>query len=64
VLRGLVDVAVAAPLFAFAPLYRPWHLRWDATDAEVAAAMPGDALVSEPSLICGHPTTHERVLKL
>jgi hypothetical protein len=49
VLRGLVDVAVASPLFAFAPLYRRWHLRWGATDDEVAVAMPGDELVSEPS---------------
>jgi hypothetical protein len=49
VLRGLADVAVASPLFVFAPLYRRWHLRWGATDAEVAGAMPGDQLVSEPS---------------
>ncbi|HMQ30412.1 MAG TPA: hypothetical protein PKD53_06760 [Chloroflexaceae bacterium] len=25
-------------------LARPWHLRWGATDAEVAAALPGDEL--------------------
>jgi hypothetical protein len=49
VLRGLVEVALAAPLFAFAPLYRRRHLRWGATDAEVAGPMPGDELVSEPS---------------
>jgi hypothetical protein len=49
ILRGLADVAVALPLFAFAPLYRRRHLRWGATDAEVATAMPGDELVSEPS---------------
>jgi hypothetical protein len=49
VLRGLADIAVAAPLFAFAPLYRRRHLRWGATDAEVARAMPGHELVSEPS---------------
>ena len=49
VLRGLGEVAVASPLFLFAPVYRPWHLRWGATDAEVAGAMPGDELVSEPS---------------
>jgi hypothetical protein len=28
-----------------APLYRRWHLRWGATPAEVAAALPGDALL-------------------
>jgi hypothetical protein len=49
VLRGLADVAVASPLFVFAPLYRRWHMRWGATDGEVAGAMPGDQLVSEPS---------------
>lgn len=32
------------PLFLTAPLYRRWHLGWGATDAEVAAAMPGDDL--------------------
>jgi hypothetical protein len=49
VVRGLADVAVAAPLFVFAPLYRRWHMRWGATEAEVARAMPGDELVAEPS---------------
>ncbi len=47
--RGLRDVLVAAPLFAGAPLARSWHLRWGATDAEVAAPMPGDELVPEAS---------------
>jgi hypothetical protein len=49
VLRGLADVAVASPQFTFAPFYRRRHLRWGATDAEVAGEMPGDELVSEPS---------------
>jgi hypothetical protein len=49
VLRGLAAVAVASPLFVFAPLYRRWHMRWGATYDEVAGAMPGDQLVSEPS---------------
>jgi hypothetical protein len=48
-LRGLADVAVASPLFVTGPLYRPWHLRWGATDDEVASAMPGDELVGKPS---------------
>ena len=47
--RGLGEVALAWPLFLFAPLYRRRHLRWGATDAEVAAPMPGDAIVSRPS---------------
>ncbi len=41
----VMDVAATLPLFATAPLMRRWHRRWGATDAEVAAAMPGDALV-------------------
>ena len=49
ILRGLAEVAVAAPLFLFAPLYRSRHLRWGASDADVARAMPGDELVPEPS---------------
>jgi hypothetical protein len=28
---------------------RPWHLRWGATDEEVARALPGDAIVKQPS---------------
>lgn len=47
--RGLGEITLASPLLLFAPLYRRWHLRWGATDAEVAAAMPGDAIVSRPS---------------
>ena len=47
VLRGLGEVALATPLFLFAPLYRRRHLRWGASDAEVAGPMPGDELVRE-----------------
>jgi hypothetical protein len=47
--RGIADVVVGAPRFATAPLVRRRHLRWGATDAEVAAAMPGDELVPQPS---------------
>ena len=43
------EVLVASPRFLTAPLYRHWHLRWGATDAEVALAMPGDEIVPEPS---------------
>jgi hypothetical protein len=46
---GLGEIALASPLFLFAPLYRRWHLRWGATDAEVAAPMAGDAIVCQPS---------------
>jgi hypothetical protein len=33
------------PLFLVAPLARPWHIRWGATDDEVTAPMPGDDFV-------------------
>jgi hypothetical protein len=48
-MRGLGEVAIASPLFMFASLYRRWHLRWVASDAEVAGTMPGDGLVPETS---------------
>jgi hypothetical protein len=35
--HGVGEIAAASPVFLFAPLYRHWHLRWGATDAEVAA---------------------------
>jgi hypothetical protein len=43
--RQVLDIAGALPWFASAPLLRRWHRRWGATDAEVAAPMPGDDLV-------------------
>ncbi|HEV3477895.1 MAG TPA: hypothetical protein VG144_00440 [Gaiellaceae bacterium] len=49
VLASLADAIVALPRFATAPLLRPWHLRWGATDDEVAGAMPGDELVPRAS---------------
>jgi hypothetical protein len=35
-----LSTVVAAALFWF--VYRPWHLRWGSTDAELKRAMPGD----------------------
>jgi hypothetical protein len=43
--RQIGNVVADLPRFVTAPLYRSWHLRWGATDAEVAAAMPGDDLL-------------------
>jgi hypothetical protein len=43
--RSIVEVVAASPLFLLSPACRRWHLRWGATDEEVAAAMPGDELV-------------------
>jgi hypothetical protein len=47
--RSAADILVTSPRFLTAPLYRHWHLRWGATDAEVASSMPGDELVPEMS---------------
>jgi hypothetical protein len=49
ILRGLGEIILASPRFATSPLIRRRHLRWGATDAEVAAAMPGDELVPRSS---------------
>ena len=55
--REVRDVALALPLFATAPLLRHWHRRWGATDAEVAAAMPGDELVPGSQIFCTRAIT-------
>ena len=55
--REVRDLAVALPLFATAPLLRHWHRRWGATDAEVAAAMPGDELVPGSQTFCTRAIT-------
>lgn len=41
----LVDTLSAVPVWAGTPFVRPWHMRWGATNSEVAAAMPGDDIV-------------------
>jgi hypothetical protein len=48
--HAILDAVGGLPLFATAPLYRPWHLRWGATDQEVQGPMPGDELVPTASL--------------
>jgi hypothetical protein len=44
-LPAVIDLLTGVPLFVATPFVRPWHLRWGATDAEVAAPMPGDELI-------------------
>ncbi len=52
VFRLLSAVAVAGlVLGAYLFLARPSQLRWGATDAEIARAMPGDALSDHPSFL-------------
>ena len=48
--HAILDALSGLPLFATAPLYRRWHLRWGATDQEVQGPMPGDELVPKASL--------------
>ena len=48
--HALLDAVGGLPLFATAPLYRHWHLRWGATDQEVQGPMPGDDIVPKASL--------------
>jgi hypothetical protein len=45
--RGALDLLTGLPLFATAPLYRHWHMRWGATDQEVRASMAGDEIVPQ-----------------
>lgn len=46
---GAVAVAGLALGAGYLRWYRPWQLRWGATDEEVARPMPGDAVVSHPT---------------
>jgi hypothetical protein len=46
---GWLLIVVGTAAYAYAALIRPWHLRWGATDAEVAETLPGDELVREPA---------------
>jgi hypothetical protein len=49
-IRALVGMAVVgASVAAYLKVYRPWQLRWGATDAEVERDLPGDELVNAPT---------------
>lgn len=52
--RGAIATGLATAGSALLSVYwfvvRPWHVRWGATDEEVARAMPGDELVVQPIL--------------
>jgi len=57
VLRQVRTVVADLPLFLTAPLYRRRHLRWGSTDAEVAAAMPGDSLLPDAQFVATRSIT-------
>lgn len=44
-----IAVAVAV-ILVYRQLVRPWHVRWGASDDEVARPMPGDDLVADANL--------------
>jgi len=50
---GLLTAGAVGAGAAFVAGYRPWQQRWGATDAEVAATLPGDELLHRPEF---HPT--------
>ena len=57
--RLILEVAILAALVVLAYLFliRPWHLRWGASDAEVARSLPGDDLVPQAKLSATHAIT-------
>ncbi len=55
--REIADVAGDLPLFLTSSLYRIQHLRWGATAAEFASALPGDELQSHAQFECTRAVT-------
>ena len=45
----MISISLIALVFLYLVFFRPWQLRWGATDAEVKRAMPGDEIVDKPS---------------
>jgi hypothetical protein len=57
--RGVFGVAglTSAAAAAYVLLVRDWQLRWGATDAEVRAPLPGDALLPDADLVATRSVT-------
>lgn len=53
----IADVVADLPRYATAPLYRRRHQRWGATDAEVAAVMPGDDIIDDVAYLATRAIT-------
>jgi hypothetical protein len=51
--------AAAGTALAGYALIRPWHLRWGATDEEIARAMPLDAQVPRPTYVTNRAVSVE-----
>lgn len=58
--RAALDALSGVPLFVSTPFRRKEHLRWGASDAEVAGAMPGDDLVPKASFDATRAITIEQ----
>jgi hypothetical protein len=56
-LAGPLAAVGAAGLVAYLLGVRPRHLRWGATDAEIARPMPGDDLVAAPTYVTNRAVT-------
>jgi hypothetical protein len=46
----IIVCATVVAAVAYLLVFRPWQLRWGATEEELERAMPGDELVTEPDL--------------
>jgi len=53
----IVTVVADIPRFVTAPLYRRRHLRWGATDEELAGVMPGDDLIDDVAYLATRAIT-------
>lgn len=52
-------IAVLAGVAALGFVYRTWHLRWGATDDELAMGLPGDCIVPRPAFDATRAVTVE-----
>lgn len=50
-------IAGAAALVSYVSVFRPWHLKWGATDQESQETLPGDEVVPGPEQQATHAIT-------
>lgn len=60
---GIASSLAAAAGLTFAYLYRPWHLRWGATEEEFLSNLPGDEVVRDPTFSATRAVTVEAPLE-
>jgi hypothetical protein len=44
-------LVVAALVIVYTALIRPWHMRWGATDEELALSLPGDSFIPRNTIV-------------